>query len=948
MKLNKLARSLALMGLGASALGAAYAQAQDQDAAATADQKAPQKLEKVEVTGSSIKRIQDEGALPIQVIKAADMVKQGITNAEQLLAQISANGNGIDNLATNQGGDFLNSTADRAHNNGASGASLRGFGAQYTLVLLNGRRVSSYGLNGSSVDLNSIPLAALDRVEILKDGASAIYGTDAIGGVINFILKKNYQGLEASASEDATQHGGGDIYRASLLFGKGDLEADRFNVMASLTANGNGRLRGAQRSFQDGYQPNLGLSMDTTGTPFANIGVGGGTALAGSYVLPGQTLSSNRVNLLALQGQCNAIPNQLPYRGDLTGYTNANNACDWDYGKAWSLMQPVHSVNLVSRAEFAVAPEHTVFAEFTGSRVKTAVEYTPIQLTSINLPTSSPYYENLAVLAPQYFKPTNTDPTDPRVFFDASKPERIRWRCMECGFRQEDTTATSFRALVGAEGTIGTWDYKVGLSSSKSRASTLLGDGMMYDAAIKSALASGVIDPFLMPGQTQTPQALALIDSAKAKGLSLYGGQASTNELDGVLSGELMKLPAGALSAAVGVDLRREGYRFDDQEDGASIPAINGVTSPASLAAVGRTIGAVYGELLVPVVKDLELQLAARYDHYSDFGSTTNPKVALRWQPVRELGFRSSYSTGFHAPDFDALYGGQTTGQFNSDINDPLLCPTGKEPTGCAIRPDINTVSNPNLKPETSRQLSFGVLFQPAAWLSGSLDFWQIELNNRIGTLSGQLLVARYAQYSQYVNRDPVTNEITSVTAPYLNLAGDKARGVDVSLNAVTKNNLGQFVAHLDGSYLGSFKSRFSDADPWSERVGQFGDTTYGFDLHLRWKHTLSLSWSQGPWSSSLTQVFNTGYNAPNPMWPNGFTPPQAPTHVASYTLYNLTASYTGFKNLTLTGGIKNLFDTKPPFSAHNVDDVAGAGWDARVGDPRLRSLVVQANYKFW
>ena len=133
-----------------------------------------QETQRIEITGSSIKRIQAEGALPVQVIRAADLAKRGIATAEQLVSTLASNGSGIDNLTSNQGGDFLNSTSDRAANNGASGISLRGFGAQYTLVLLNGRRVSTHGLSGKSVDLNSIPLTAVDRVEILKDGASAM------------------------------------------------------------------------------------------------------------------------------------------------------------------------------------------------------------------------------------------------------------------------------------------------------------------------------------------------------------------------------------------------------------------------------------------------------------------------------------------------------------------------------------------------------------------------------------------------------------------------------------------------------------------------------------------------------------------------------------------------------------------------------------------------------
>ena len=172
MKLNPIVLSLTLLSLPSHVFG--------------------QATQRVEITGSSIKRIQAEGALPIQVIRFEELQRMGISSAEQLVSTLAANGNGIDSLTTNQGGDFLNSTASKPANNGAAAASLRGLGAQYTLVLINGRRLSTHGLNGQSVDLNSIPISAVDRIEILKDGASAIYGTDAIGGVINFILRKDF------------------------------------------------------------------------------------------------------------------------------------------------------------------------------------------------------------------------------------------------------------------------------------------------------------------------------------------------------------------------------------------------------------------------------------------------------------------------------------------------------------------------------------------------------------------------------------------------------------------------------------------------------------------------------------------------------------------------------------------------------------------------------------
>lgn len=929
MKLTTLAHAVSLICI---ALPVA---AQD----AAPEKKGPTKLEKIEVTGSSIKRVQDEGSSPIQVIKAQDLVKLGITSAEQLLANISANGNGIDGLVTNQGSDFLNSAGKKGPNNGASGASLRGLGSEYTLVLLNGRRVATHALNGSSVDLNSIPLAAIDRVEILKDGASAIYGTDAIGGVINFILKRDYKGFEATAFGDVTEHGDGNIFRASLLGGFGDLATDRFNVMTSLTYDTNDRLRGKQRDFHNGYQPDRGLAPDTTGTPFANIGQARGTALGSRFALPGNTQTYNRVNLLALQGQCTTISDMSPYRGDITGFNNNNQACAYDYGKQWSLLQPIDRTNLISRGSLAISPDHTAFVEVVASRNKSAVEYTPIQITNQNYPAfikdpngnniRSPYYQDLTGLVPG---------------FNNQLAERIRWRCLECGPRQQDTTTDAFRVLAGLEGNLSGWDYKFGLSSSESKATTLLGEGNMLRVAINAALSSGIINPFLLPGQSQTQQAQDAINAAKAKGLSLYGGKATVKQFDGSVSKELVALPAGPLAIAVGLDVRTENYRFNQSQD--TQPAILGVSAPSTLEKVSRDIKAVYGELQVPIVKNLDLQLAVRHDRYSDVGSTTNPKVAAKWQLLPQLGFRSSYSTGFHAPDFNSLYGGAATGQFNSDINDPILCPTGKEPRGCGIRPEIIGVSNTNLKPEKSKQWSAGVLLQPAPWFSASVDFWQIDLTDRIGAISGQLLVSRYAQYAQYVTRN-ADGDIESITSPTFNLGGDKTRGADVNLTGNWKTDLGQFVTTVDGTYTSSFKSRFSEADPYTELVGKFGDTTNGFNLHVRWKHAANITWAQGPWSTTFSQNYTGGYQAERDGFGSGFTAAGAPDRIKSYTLYNLTGTYTGIKNLSITAGIKNLFDTKPSFSNHNVDNVAGAGWDGRVGDPRLRSFILRLNYKF-
>jgi iron complex outermembrane recepter protein len=933
MKLKTLVQSLAIAGLVTPALA--------------------QEVQRIEITGSSIKRVQAEGALPVQVIRAADLEKQGISNAEQLVSILAANGNGVDNMVSNQGGDFLNSLifSGRGTNNGSSAVSLRGLGAQNTLVLLNGRRISTHGLNGKSVDLNSIPLAAIDRIEILKDGASAIYGTDAIGGVMNFILKRDYTGLEVSGFADITQGGGGDIVKGTVTYGVGSLDRQGFNFLASVALDTTSRLRGADRDFHNGYRPERGLVPDTTGTPHANVAAAAGTALGANFTPPGGIAGGyNRVNTLFENGVgCDSMPNQYNYRGDITGFVRSDRACVYDYGKDWSLMQPVDRINLVSRGSFKLGKDHVAFAELVASQTKSEVEYTANQITTVargaNYPASGPYYPNDLAALINAQQPGR---------FNTALPVRIRWRCLECGPRQQETTSDTYRLLAGLEGVVAGWDYKLGLSRGQSKAETVLGDGNLYEAAFRAAMETGLINPFLLPGQTQTPQALALIESTKAIGAKLYGGKATVTQVDGTVSGELFKLPAGPLAAALGFDVRKESFDFRNQQDGQ--PAIIGAGSPASLPKVDRDIKAVFAELNVPIVKNLEAQLAVRHDRYSDFGSTTNPKVALSWRPVPQVLLRGSYNKGFHAPDFGPLYEGSNSGQFTSDVNDPTATCPAAGVGFCGIRPGTVSGGNPDLKPEKSKQWSVGFVVSPVDWFSASVDVFNVEITDRISNRTPQEVLAN--NLTQFIIRDaPVgdggdgdASTIDLVRAGWINVAGDKVRGADINLAFNTRNDLGRWTATLDGTYLSSYKTRKSASEPYSERVGEFGDFDNLWDLKLRWKHTLAIGLASGDWSTTLTQIYSAGYKEEVDGYGSGVILQDLgfQSKIKAYTRYNLSVSYTGIKNTTLTAGVTNLFDKDPPFTLHNVDNVAGAGWDARVGDPRGRAINIKLTHKFF
>ena len=930
MKLKKLAQVISLICIAAPVAA--------QQTTPPPPASAPQKIQKVEVTGSSIKRVQDEGALPIQVITKEEIDRAGITSAEQLLATITANGTGADNLSSNTGIQ-LGST-DR-NNNGNTSANLRGLGASSTLVLLNGRRVSTHGAKGNAVDLNSIPLAAVQRVEVLKDGASAIYGTDAIGGVINFILRKDYTGVELTAFTDITSEGGGNISRASILAGWGDLARDRFNVMASLTYDEQGKLSGGQRGFVNGFQPSRGLSPDTTGTPFATQTGGAGTAIGSTYTTPNLgtgTQTFNRANLLSFQGNCDIIAQQSQYQFVLWGSPGFRYGCAFDYTGQAVLIQPIERTNLVSRATFQLAPEHTAFAEVVASRSTSQKQFEQSQITTSiaagnAYPVTGPYYQNLKAFIPN---------------FDPTKPIAYRWRCIACGKRTIDSESDAFRFLVGLEGVLGKWDYKLGASVAGNKAESILGDGYVRNndrngvLGFNSALATGLINPWLLPGQSQTAAAQALIDGAKANGARLFGGESTLNQFDGAISGELFTLPAGPLSVAAGFDVRKESYKF--RSDVILTEVIRDAPFDAEFAKVSRDIKAVYAEAAIPILSSLEATVAVRHDSYSDFGGTTNPKVSLKFTPLKDVLFRGSYNTGFRAPSFFQLYGAQSDSPVPGNIADPVLCP--QNPTDlavCAIRPNARSGGNRNLTPEKSKQWTIGVVVAPTDWITANVDLWQIKRTDRIYELTPQQVVANFTTFPENLVRG-ANGRLDGlggfIRAGFVNAEGDITRGVELGLQANGRLGAGKWNVGIDGTYIDSFRSRVFASQPYTETVGQWNSR----DLFVRWKHQLRFTYTEGPWSGTVSQSYTAGYKDEVPV---GVVPPGFDPEVAPYIVYNISATYTGFKNITISGGIKNILNQDPPFTAHNVDFASGAGWDPRVADPRGRAFTARITYKF-
>ena len=714
--------------------------------------------------------------------------------------------------------------------------------------------------------------------------------------------------------------------------------------------------------------------MDTRGTPFAAVFPLAGTlfptAASTPFVIGSTTVrASSGINILDLPGNrgCGAIEGQAPYDDKIWDFATAQYNCAWDTGKAAVLQQPIKTTTFVLRGNLKLG-QHLLTAEATGSEADSAKSFSNLQLTP-NATTQ------------QLRFPRNADSQAAYdLVFDALKaafpttvlePQRgqsmaYRWRCIECGPREIKTNTTTQRLFLGIEGPLMGWDYRAGASQASSESKSTLGGGYYFrgtDATgivtgpgIIPALNSGKINIFLLPGQKQSAAGLAELEKASARGVVLYGGKFTLDQIDASASGPVFKLPAGDVMAAVGVDFRSEKYKFNGDERAATARPII-IAAPFddgnALLGVKRDIKAFYGELLVPVVKNLETTLAVRQDDYDGFGKTTNPKVSARYKALDSLLFRGSYSTGFRVPTFNQLYNGVSVAIYTgADVANPALCPGGKVDTtkaGCAAqRPDIVNGGKSDLGPEEAKMYSAGFIFEPTPNISVGMDWWKIRREGTIQLLSLRTMLENYNLFPERFLIDGAGNFL-AVDQRIVNAGETITEGVEVVIKGGFNAMGARFTAGLEGTYLIKKKSRPVTSSPsFDNELGKF---TTGGDLGLRWKHTASINMKQGDWAGLFSQTYRSGYaDQVLPGVASGLvSPPNWKPKVDSYTTYNLSATYNGIKNFSITGLVKNVFDKDPPFAiTYDTNFGSGSSWEPRVADPRGRAFVLSVEYKFF
>jgi iron complex outermembrane receptor protein len=901
-----------------------------------------QETQRIEITGSSIKRIDAETALPVQVLTRQDIQKSGATNVEQLMLTIGAN--------TSSGAQMANA-ASGATTGSISSISLRGLTSIRTLVLVNGRRVAPYGIgfvgDSVSVDVGSIPLAMIDRVEVLKDGASAVYGSDAVAGVVNFILRKDYSGGEVQVDAGDTQRGGAASRRAALTFGLGD--GNRFNVMLSGSFQKDSALFGRDRDFASvGYD----LAFGNDPTSF--------------HTFPANVLD---VETVATYGGNPSAPGcQLPYA--INRGTVDDPFCVFDPSPLVTLLPKTERASLMAtgRYSFGDALEAFFEASWTKTKTRTVIQPVPFSflfalpgnnplntlapwnglypaeygalagtphglgsaVTTILLRPGTPYYPT-AFIQPQLANPT--DPLPPLTVF---------YRSNETGNRDTTDIAEAPRLVLGLRGLAAGWDWEAALLRSQSKVRQQVSDGYPANSQILPILNSGRVNFF----GSNTPDVVAELRATNFVGTA-FSIDSTLTSIAAKGSRELWKLSGGSAGLALGTEFRREDYLFDPHPT-IETGDISGYGGNFLTTDKSRRVDAVFAELNLPLIKGLEINGAVRWDRYEGVGNSTTPKLSLRWQPRSEVVLRAAVGKGFRAPSLQDLFLPNTTGVSTPGLSDPLRCPTTGSRTDCSTQFATLNGGNGDLSPEKSTNKTLGIVLSPIPQLTLALDAFRIDLKDTISNgVTPSIILGDLTRYGSLITRGPVDPAFPNLPGPIIqidqtniNLGQTKVGGVDLDLRFAQPAWGGRFSASLAGTYFSKYDVQNPDGS-FANGLDSTNSATGG--VVPRWKHYASIDYTAGPWGVTLGQSWQKRYHDLP-----GTSATAPPRKVGVYELYDLQARYSGFRNLELRAGIRNLFDKDPPYSNAGGQTSFQGGYDPAYADPRGRFYYAGLTYKFY
>lgn len=898
-----------------------------------------QSEQRIEITGSAIKRVASEGALPVQTFTAADIKRSGVTTVTDFIQQLPVM-QGFTVAASSVGGG----------GGGITTASIHDVGEQYTLVLLNGRRVAP-ATSGSTIDINSIPLAAIERIEVLTDGASALYGSDAIAGVVNFILKKGESPLQVDARFTAPQQQGGQGYNLGISKGWGVIEKDGFSVFASLSYDTNAQLKAADRAFaktgiidfvdQQGRQLSFFNGSSRAVPPNVDVRYRNPTAAN-----PNQISTTSLSPYLLANGSC--PPSHLAL----------GRQCFFDYTSSVEISPEQERTSLYMSGEAALGK--------SGFKAFATASYTDASILARIAPYPAEFsLPKTDALFTKYVSPYLT-----QFQRDNVSSVNVKYRLYELGGRAYDYRTKATHLVAGIEGDIAGWSINSAVTHSQNKQlQNYVGGFPLADKFTKALLVDRTIDPFPYTlGQLPAAQLAAL------KATQFVGTYNTTDiALDGAdirMSRDLFKMAGGAAQFAMGADVRTTSYKVVANPAVANAEIL--FDDPQTEYNLKRKSFGAFAEMGFPIMKGLELTAGLRFDSVGAVDDGTSKKtfgekqdattfnLKGRYTPTKNLLFRGSAGTGFRTASM--LQVAQPQADFGVS-GGSFVCPftAAYDPKGYFARGlcwngplqvEEFTGGNPKLKPEHSKQWTLGMVIDPTENISVSLDYWNVALRDQVTSVSERLILTNPQKYIDlYTTKFKASNNqnyIAILLAP-INIGRAENSGIDYDFSYKTKTNLGKFTGSIKGTYL--LRSRYTTPgtnDQWETSMNRFGSNDA---VSFRNIISATAAIDAGNWAQSLTMNYRNGYkdifhDEENCAVDDGVDCIATQLDVPRYYTFDWQARFNASKNLTLTVGVQNLLDKEPPLSLRNTGSHQ-LGYDPRYASALGRTFYIQGSLKF-
>jgi outer membrane receptor protein involved in Fe transport len=948
------------LSLGAIAAVGVAGTAYAQDATSTQaqnNQQQPQTLQTIVVTGSHIRRVDLETSNPVTVVTSQQIKASGKLTLGDIVQQLPSVAGNATNPNVNNGGG-----------SGASTVSLRGLGSSRTLILVDGHRV----LNN---DINAIPAELVERVEVLKDGASAVYGSDAIGGVVNFILKKNYQGADFGLDYGMSDRGDAERRGFHFTFGQ---TSDKGSIIAGIDYNKFQGVVSGNRDYSKCAETLTGGHV--VGVPCVNgDGAGGSLAsISGLITAPAFYGCPDILGIASLGIGTGTYSKGAPANGTIpANFRCFNPSTDLYNYQAVNLDNtPQERTNAYFEGTYNLSDNVQAYLDVFINRTRSNSQVAP-----------QPFdlYGNLTVAQGQPYNPF------PYAIGTGGGGD-LAVRMLALGYRISNYRTQSAQLIGGLKGNFGNtgwqWDvdYNFGHYSQLSTNSGYLNAGALQASGdLNADCATNSADGCLNIFDQTSPQTAAILSKYNAE--PFFNSLSTSRTIDANVNGPLFHLPAGDMQLAVGADYRKEYSNF--KVDPLAISDANGNcglpnSSCAQPVRGGYNVKEAYAELFIPILKDvpffhsLNVTLGDRYSKYSLAGSTNNYKIGVEWRPIEDLLLRGTVAGVFRAPTIGNLYGGAAV-SYDSYTNP---CQPGDDVAGSAhyvyCQHGNGQAANGNqlatiysgavaagttLKPEFGKSFDYGVVYSPhfVPGLTLSADLWRVYLRDTISTAGGQT-----AANICYLSNDPNnpycasivakqggSGAIVTISSPVTNLGNLWVKGVDLEGDYRIPQVSwlpGQFNVTAQATYMSQYDNDPTPGLPGDQVIHVAGKYNKQYGMFPRIRGLVGVNWQDGPWQASYQLRYLGKYSVGSASPGQSFSCDASETlqvcRFGAWTQSNVSLGYTIQPiNTTILIGVDNVFDKQPPVMYQN--NTINANTDVNTFDTIGRFYWANVDVKF-